>query len=137
MRLPRKIIGFLVVVVVAGAAGYGIYYRLDTSGENAATTESANTGPAPAVSADSTFSTDLPIPVEGAEVIAGDLVLEVRASGQAAPTRGTIVRSNHASNHLALAGTLPKDRERLLAALDAVLEHPERAAFRPEWARGL
>jgi radical SAM superfamily enzyme YgiQ (UPF0313 family) len=50
---------------------------------------------------------------------------------------GTIFRSNHASNHLALAGTLPKDRTRLLAALDAVLAAPERAPFVPEWMRGL
>lgn len=102
MSLPGKIIGFVAVVAVAGAAGYGIYYRLNSSDENAATTDSASGGPAPAVSADSAFSTDLPIPVEGAPVIAGDLVLEVRASGQAAPTRGTIVRAQVAGQILSV-----------------------------------
>jgi hypothetical protein len=34
---------------------------------------------------------------------------------------GCIFRTNHASNYLPLAGTLPKDKPRLLAALDAAL----------------
>ena len=50
---------------------------------------------------------------------------------------GSVFRSNHASNYLALSGTLPKDKERLLEGLDAVLAHPEAAAFVPEWMRGL
>jgi radical SAM superfamily enzyme YgiQ (UPF0313 family) len=37
---------------------------------------------------------------------------------------GSIFRSNHASNHLALAGTLPKDRARLLANLERALDEP-------------
>jgi hypothetical protein len=50
---------------------------------------------------------------------------------------GTIFRSNHASNYLTIAGTLPKDRESMLAGLDAVLASPREATFRPKWARGL
>jgi len=50
---------------------------------------------------------------------------------------GSIFRSNHASNYLALAGTLPKDRARLLASLERVLADPARAPFRPERSRGL
>jgi radical SAM superfamily enzyme YgiQ (UPF0313 family) len=50
---------------------------------------------------------------------------------------GTIFRSNHASNYLALAGTLPKDKPRMLEALDRVIEDPGSARFRPDWARGL
>ena len=46
-------------------------------------------------------------------------------------------RSNHASNYLALAGTLPKDQEAMVGALDEVLAHPENAPFRPEWLRAL
>jgi RND family efflux transporter MFP subunit len=100
MSLPRKSIGFFVIVALLGAAGWGIYHRLTASDENATTTESADNGPAPGSSADETFSTDMPIPVEGAPVIEGDLVLEVRASGQAAATRGTIVRSQVAGQIL-------------------------------------
>ncbi len=50
---------------------------------------------------------------------------------------GTIFRSNHASNHLSVAGTLPKDQARMLAALDSVLEDPRNAHFKPAWLRGL
>jgi radical SAM superfamily enzyme YgiQ (UPF0313 family) len=50
---------------------------------------------------------------------------------------GSIFRSNHASNYLALAGTLPRDKQRLLEGLDAVLDEPENAPFRPDGSRGL
>lgn len=49
----------------------------------------------------------------------------------------SIFRSNHASNTLALSGTLPRDKRALLAALDGVLADPARARFVPEWLRGL
>ena len=47
-----------------------------------------------------------------------------------------IFRSNHASNYLALAGTLKKSRERLLAEIDSALENPG-IYFKDEWMRGL
>ena len=47
-----------------------------------------------------------------------------------------IFRTNHASNYLALRGTLPGDKTRLLAALDAAItQGPD--VFRPEALRGL
>ena len=47
-----------------------------------------------------------------------------------------IFRTNHASNYLALRGTLPRDKTRLLAALDAAItQGPD--VFRPEALRGL
>jgi radical SAM superfamily enzyme YgiQ (UPF0313 family) len=51
-------------------------------------------------------------------------------------TERCIFRSNHASNYLALAGTLMKDRKRLLEEIDMALENPD-AMLRPEWTRGL
>jgi len=51
--------------------------------------------------------------------------------------KASIFRSNHASNYLALAGTLPKDQEALIATLDRVLADPENAHFRPDWLRAL
>lgn len=47
-----------------------------------------------------------------------------------------IFRSNHASNYLALAGTLLGDKERLLAEIDAALKNPD-ICLRDEWMRGL
>lgn len=51
------------------------------------------------------------------------------------PPNPIIFRSNHASNALALAGNLPRDRERLLARIDHALAYGER--LRPPRLRGL
>lgn len=51
------------------------------------------------------------------------------------PPQPIIFRSNHVSNALALAGNLPRDRERLLARIDHALAHGER--LRPRQLRGL
>jgi radical SAM superfamily enzyme YgiQ (UPF0313 family) len=66
-----------------------------------------------------------------------ELAAELRTFLTALELEGSIFRSNHASNFLALAGTLPKDQARLVAALDRVLAAPESARFRPAWLRGL
>jgi radical SAM superfamily enzyme YgiQ (UPF0313 family) len=47
-----------------------------------------------------------------------------------------IFRTNHASNYLPLAGTLPQDKERLLATLDRALAQGE-SVLRPEHLRAL
>jgi radical SAM superfamily enzyme YgiQ (UPF0313 family) len=49
---------------------------------------------------------------------------------------GCIFRTNHASNYLPLAGTLPKDKPRLLTALDTAIRSG-RDALRPEAWRAL
>jgi radical SAM superfamily enzyme YgiQ (UPF0313 family) len=66
-----------------------------------------------------------------------ELAAELRTFLAHLELTGTIFRSNHASNYLVLAGTLPKDKERLLAQLDAALDDPGHAPFRPDWLRGL
>lgn len=48
-----------------------------------------------------------------------------------------LFRTTHASNYLALEGTLPEDKEALVAALDRILAMGEAAPLRPEWMRGL
>jgi radical SAM superfamily enzyme YgiQ (UPF0313 family) len=63
------------------------------------------------------------------------LLCELRTLvGQATPT-DTVFRTNHASNYLPLGGKLPRDRERIVAAIDAALAG--RIALRPESSRGL
>ena len=47
-----------------------------------------------------------------------------------------IFRTNHASNYLPLAGTLSRDRDRLLETLDGALAQGQ-SALRPEWRRAL
>jgi radical SAM superfamily enzyme YgiQ (UPF0313 family) len=63
------------------------------------------------------------------------LLGEIREFVAAAEPTDAIFRTNHASNHLALQGRLPRDRERILALVDAALEG--RVPLRPERARGL
>ena len=48
-----------------------------------------------------------------------------------------IFRSDHASNYLALKGTLSRDKERLLKELETAIHHPDQAVLREEWERGL
>jgi len=74
---------------------------------------------------------------EYAELEPLELAAELRTFLAHLELTGTIFRSNHASNYLALAGTLPKDKERLLAQLDEALGDPSHAPFRPGWLRGL
>jgi len=66
-----------------------------------------------------------------------DTVAELRRLiERLAPPSPVIFRSNHASNALPLAGTLPRDRDRLLAEIDgaAGVGGP---VLRPRWLRGL
>jgi len=66
-----------------------------------------------------------------------ELARELREFVAGLELEGSVFRSNHASNHLALKGTLPRDKAALVAALDAVLAHPETAPFVPEHLRAL
>ncbi len=45
--------------------------------------------------------------------------------------------SMHASNYLTIRGTLPQDRDKLLASLDRVLQKGDASMLRPEGLRGL
>ncbi len=49
--------------------------------------------------------------------------------------KGTIFRSNHASNYLALSGRLPQDKDRLLKEIEDSLAG--KRSLREEWERGL
>jgi radical SAM superfamily enzyme YgiQ (UPF0313 family) len=51
--------------------------------------------------------------------------------------RRTVFRSDHASNWLALKGTLDADKSRLLLQLRQAIADPAAAPLRPAWARGL
>jgi len=66
--------------------------------------------------------------------VAGTL-RELRTIVALAEPTDALFRTNHASNHLALAGRLPADRARILEVVDAALAG--RIPLRPTWARGL
>ncbi len=63
------------------------------------------------------------------------MLREVRTIVALAAPTAAIFRTNHASNYLPLSGRLPRDRERIVAAVDAALAGE--VTLRPEWARGL
>jgi radical SAM superfamily enzyme YgiQ (UPF0313 family) len=63
------------------------------------------------------------------------LLQELRWFVEEAHLSAGIFRSNHASNYLPIGGRLPRDREAILAAIDAALAG--HVPLRPEWARGL
>lgn len=66
---------------------------------------------------------------------AAQMLQELRTVVSLAAPRDAVFRTNHASNYLALAGRLPRDRDAIVAAIDAALAGT--IALRPEWARGL
>jgi len=66
---------------------------------------------------------------------AGVLAEQARLLSSLTPPRPVIFRSNHASNCLPLAGTLPKDRDHLLALLSAAQSGAP--LLRPTFMRGL
>ncbi len=64
-----------------------------------------------------------------------DLLRELRVMVEHARPTDAVFRTNHASNHLPLAGHLPRDASRIVATIDAALAG--RIRLRPEAARGL
>ncbi len=63
-----------------------------------------------------------------------EFALELRLFLEHVDVRATVFRSNHASNYVPLAGRLPRDKQRLIAELDAAVRDHR---FRPEYLRGL
>ncbi len=63
------------------------------------------------------------------------LLRELRTMVDLARPTDAVFRTNHASNYLPIGGRLPRDRERIIAVIDAALAG--RVPLRPERARGL
>lgn len=63
------------------------------------------------------------------------LLTEMRTIVELAEPQRTVFRTNHASSYLPIAGELPRDRERILHAIDSALEGA--IPLKPEYLRGL
>jgi RND family efflux transporter MFP subunit len=95
MNLSRRVLSVLTVVILLGAVGWGIWWRLKP--------EASDTGEAQAAEADTLgidvpeasgeFSTDMPQPVTGAEVVRDTLWISVRAAGRAEAIHRATLRS--------------------------------------------
>ncbi|MBC8185194.1 B12-binding domain-containing radical SAM protein [candidate division KSB1 bacterium] len=66
-----------------------------------------------------------------------ELIKEMEIFIENTELKGTIYRSNHASNYLVLKGTLSRDKHKLLKQISEVLGNPQTANLREEWERGL
>ena len=60
---------------------------------------------------------------------------ELRTFVGALELENTVFRSDHASNQLALKGTLGRDKDELLAQIDTAIEAPSKVKLRPVWVR--
>ena len=64
-----------------------------------------------------------------------EILGETRLILQNCDCEGAVFRANHASNYLPLAGTLNRDRDRLIALIDSALAG--KTNLRPEYFRAL
>jgi radical SAM superfamily enzyme YgiQ (UPF0313 family) len=64
-----------------------------------------------------------------------ELMQELRLFVEHLELDGTVFRANHASNYLPLGGRFPKDKEAVLAQIDAAIRGE--TGLRPEFLRGL
>jgi multidrug efflux pump subunit AcrA (membrane-fusion protein) len=87
MAAPRRFLSFAVAFIVILLLGAGIYLQIQKSDASGDEGSGSGAGERPPGSAAETFSTDLAIPVEAAEVVRDTLVISVNAAGQAAALR--------------------------------------------------
>ena len=66
-----------------------------------------------------------------------ELLQEIRDMVAGLEVTDSVFRSNHASNYLALKGTLKQDRNKLLRVIDSALSDPHSPLLRPEEWRAL
>jgi membrane fusion protein, multidrug efflux system len=94
MKISRRLIGAGVVVLLLSGSGVGVYWRINgaKAGQEGGSASQPR-GDLPNVSASETFSTDIALAVEGAEVRRDTLVIAVTAAGQAASRQQTAVRA--------------------------------------------
>ena len=66
-----------------------------------------------------------------------DLLVELEEFISHTQLESSIFRTTHASNYIALAGILGRDKDKLLSQLSFAINNPNLAHLRNEWERGL
>jgi len=64
-----------------------------------------------------------------------EILDELRIIIEGLNVQGTEFRSNHASNYLPIGGSLPKDKEKILALIQHIIDTNDRSYFRPDYLR--
>ncbi len=65
------------------------------------------------------------------------LINELRIMIAESSFSNCVFRSNHASNYLPVKATLPRDKNRIIEAIDRVLQNRDQRSLRPEFMRAL
>jgi membrane fusion protein, multidrug efflux system len=91
MRVTRGTAAGITAVLVLALSGTGLYVRMNGQQQGGTAGPVAVNGADNAAAAQ--FSTDMAVPVEGAEVVLDTLVLSVSAAGQASSVRQTVVKA--------------------------------------------
>jgi len=65
------------------------------------------------------------------------LLRELRAITEQSNFSACHFSANHASNYLPIRADMPRDKQRVLALIDRVLESGDESLLKPEWMRGL
>jgi len=93
MKIPSKLIGFGVVLLILAVGGFGIYHRIkgEDAADATANAEEGSDAPLPSVSANSLFDDALPVDVQGVPVVKDTMVRTVDATGLAAAWRESVV----------------------------------------------
>ena len=71
------------------------------------------------------------------EMTKKELFMEMKEFLSNLTLENTVFRSDHASNYLVLRGTLNRDKQKLLAMVDKMIDEPDSPDLRKEWMRGL
>lgn len=95
MAFSRRTLSLATIVVLLAVAGAGVWWRLrsDAPPSDEAAAATNDTSAIQVESAGSQFSTDLPQPVTGAEVVRDTLWVTVNAAGRAAAIRRTALNA--------------------------------------------
>lgn len=95
MSFSRRTLSILTVLILLGLLGGGIWWRLRPEGEAGGDAEAAETDTTgvDVPGAASQFSTDIPQPVSGVEVVRDTLWISVNAAGKAEAIRRTTVQA--------------------------------------------
>lgn len=97
MSFSRRTLSLVTILLILGALATGVYLRLGPGGEegeDGASQAAQTQGPElPEGAAPSQFSTDIPQPVAGAEVVRDTLWIQVNAAGQAEAWRRTALQA--------------------------------------------